>query len=346
MPAQPRRLVVPAFELSGARGLRLTERIAEVVKEVVRIAGRQSAHELVAIPDERRLAAPGIALEHNIAQRETFGQPAGRRGRADGNLHDDGRLRRQRRAGHFAGNGVGPRLQHLAVVGRRRPGHANVRTAFVAAVVRGDFDRKPREESNQGLDSDVWHVRDRRGKRRFEGNTGRRNLRLGDARSRRRSRRQRIAANGGDLLFGQCDAIQPQIAESRMDRRSPIVLRASDEQPVRITIRLVDDLRRVDADVCRLAGASAIEIRRHQFRGRVEDDCDVQPAILQVRHGGRFADGSIQRDQSPEARLIRDRAEPGRRPLPEVEDRPRGACGQIQPCHDAEGVFTGHCVAR
>ncbi len=93
VPSQPRRLAIPSAEWFGAFRLRLTERFSEVVEEAVRIRGRETAKELVAVLDERRVAALRVAIEHDLVQRERFDQAVRRRRRADRRLDDDRRLR-------------------------------------------------------------------------------------------------------------------------------------------------------------------------------------------------------------------------------------------------------------
>ena len=54
------------------------------------------------------------------------------------------------------------------------------------------------------------------------------------ARGRRRlPRRERVAANRGDLALGERDAIDADVAQPRMDGGRRLVLRAADEEAIR-----------------------------------------------------------------------------------------------------------------
>ena len=84
-----------------------------------------------------------------------FGQAARRRRGPDRHLDDDRGLRLERRAGHFAGDRVGAGLQHRAVVGGRRPDHANVRALGVVAVASAANRRRGRRGSMPTIVSTV-----------------------------------------------------------------------------------------------------------------------------------------------------------------------------------------------
>ena len=115
---------------------------------------------------------------------------------------------------------------------------------------------------------------------------------------------------------------------------------------IRITNRLIHDLRSVDRHVGGLAGLGAVEIRRQHPGGWIEHHGEVHPAVFEKLYRRCLADFPIESDRGAEAGRARHRPEPGGRVLPEVKERTRRAGGQVEPGGHAERVFAGQRGAR
>ena len=81
MAAQTSSLAVPSSQRPRPFRLRLAERIAEHVEEIVGIRFRQLRYEFVAILDELAIVPVGVLIQHHLTQVERL-ESAARRGPA------------------------------------------------------------------------------------------------------------------------------------------------------------------------------------------------------------------------------------------------------------------------
>ena len=346
MPAQPRRLIVPPAKLRRARRLRLPERVPEVVQEAVGTGRGQSLDELVAVPDERRVAPLGVLVQDDPPEREGLDGSYRRLCRQAGRLDGDRGLRLERGAGDSARHRVGTRRGHLAVVLGRRPDHADVRTRDLAAVYRRDLARQPREPAHGCFGLDVGDRVEPRRQRRFAGNGGGRDGGRGSraAAAASLARRRRVE-DRGHLGVGQRHAIYADVAQPPVERRCAFVLRAADVEAVRVGRAPTEELRCVDADVGRLAGPGAADIGRQETVRWIEDDRQMDPLVhrngFRLRHAARLARGEARAEAAGRTHCGK---QPARRIPSEVEDGPGGAGWQVEPARDADHVFPGEGI--
>ncbi len=119
-----------------------------------------------------------------------------------------------------------------------------------------------------------------------------------------------------------------------------VVLRAADEQPIGAVVGLIDDLCSVRVHGGRLGDAGAVEIQGQHLCRWIQNGGDVHPLVLDDRFAHRLsAHRAAGNDRRAQPLALRFDREPVRRPLPEVDDRPRRAGRQEQPGRDADGVL-------